>query len=69
MSLWHYDMPFYCIDNSGNNGGKWVNKEDNEEAKQWDYTMTEDLQQKIYAIKQSYIDSGKLNAAQIAALQ
>ena len=40
-----------------------------EEAKQWDYTMTEDLQQKLYAIKQSYIDSGKLTADQIAALQ
>lgn len=34
-----------------------------------DYTMTEDLQQKLYAIKQSYIDSGKLTAEQIAALQ
>ena len=62
----HPDMPFYCIDNNHNNGGKRVS---NEEAKQWDYTMTEDLQQKIYAIKQSYIDSGKLNAEQIAALQ
>jgi len=41
----------------------------NEEAKLWDYTMTEDLQQKLYAIKQSYIDSGKLTPEQIAALQ
>ena len=62
----HPDMPFYCIDNNHNNGGKRVT---NEEAKQWDYTMTEDLQQKIYAIKQSYIDSGKLTPEQIAALQ
>ena len=62
----HPDMPFYCIDNNHNNGGKRVS---NEEAKQWDYTMTEDLQQKIYAIKQSYIDSGKLTPEQIAALQ
>ena len=62
----HPDMPFYCIDNNHNNGGKLVT---NEEAKQWDYTMTEDLQQKIYAIKQSYIDSGKLTPKQIAALQ
>ena len=62
----HPDMPFYCIDNNHNNGGKLVT---NEEAKQWDYTMTEDLQQKIYAIKQSYIDSGKLTPEQIAALQ
>ena len=54
------------INNNHNNGGKRVT---NEEAKQWDYTMTEDLQQKLYAIKQSYIDSGRLNAEQIAALQ
>ena len=63
----HYpDMPFYCLDNSYNNGGMRVT---NEEAKLWDYSMTEDLQQKIYAIKQSYIDSGKLTAEQIEALQ
>lgn len=62
----HPDMPFYCIDNNHNNGGKRVS---NEEAKQWDYTMTEDLKQKIYAIKQSYIDTGKLTPKQIAALQ
>ena len=40
-----------------------------EEAKLWDYTMTEDLQQKLYAIKQSYIVSGKLTPEQIAALR
>lgn len=63
----HYpDMKFYCLDNNHNNGGRRVTTE---EAKQWDYTMTEDLQQKLYAIKQSYIDSGKLTADQIAALQ
>ncbi|MBP5775960.1 MAG: zeta toxin family protein [Prevotella sp.] len=63
----HYpEMPFYCIDNSHNNGGKRVT---NEEAKLWDYSMTEDLQQKLYAIKQSYIDSGQLTPEQIEALQ
>ena len=62
----HPNMQFYCLDNNHNNGGKRVTTE---EARQWDYTMTEDLQQKIYAIKQSYIDSGKLTAEQIAALQ
>ena len=62
----HYpNMKFYCIDNNHNNGGKRVT---NEEAKQWDYSMTEDLQKKIYAIKQSYIDSGKLTPEQIEAL-
>ncbi len=62
----HPNMQLYCIDNNHNNGGRRVT---NEEAKQWDYTMTEDLQQKLYAIKQSYIDSGKLTPEQIAALQ
>ena len=66
IEKYHPDMPLYCIDNNHNNGGKWVT---NEEAKQWDYTMTEDLQQKIYQIKQSYIDTGKLTPEQIAALQ
>ena len=66
MEEHHPDMPFYCIDNSHNNGGRRVT---NEEAKLWDYTMTEDLQQKLYAIKQSYIVSGKLTPEQIAALQ
>ncbi len=62
----HPDMKFYCLDNNHNNGGQRVTTE---AAKQWDYTMTEDLKQKLYAIKQSYIDSDKLNADQIAALQ
>ena len=66
IEKYHPDMPLYCIDNNHNNGGKWVT---NEEAKQWNYTMTEDLQQKIYQIKQSYIDTGKLTPEQIAALQ
>ena len=61
----HPDMQLYCLDNNHNNGGQRVTTE---EAKKWDYTMTEDLQQKIYAIKQSYIDSGKLTAEQIQAL-
>ena len=62
----HYpDMPFYCLDNSHNSGGKRVT---NEEAKLWDCTMTEDMKQKLYDIKQSYIESGKLTAEQIAAL-
>ena len=60
------DMKFYCLDNNHNNGGKLVT---HEEAKLWDYSMTEDLQQKLYAIKQSYIDSGKLTTEQMMALQ
>ena len=66
MEEHHPDMSLYLIDNNHNNGGRRVT---NEEAKQWDYTMTEDLQQKLYAIKQSYIVSGKLTPEQIAALR
>ena len=40
-----------------------------EEAKLWDYSMTEDLKQKLYGIKESYISSGRLTAEQIKALQ
>ena len=62
----HYpDMKFYCLDNNHNNGGLRVT---NEEAKLWDYSMTDDLKNKLYAIKQSYINSGKLTAEQIEAL-
>jgi hypothetical protein len=59
-------MKFYCLDNSHNNGGKRVT---NEEAKKWDCTMNEDMQQKLYTIMQNYISSGKLNNEQINALQ
>ena len=38
-------------------------------AAKWDYTMTEDLQQKLQTIMQAYIDAGKLNDAQIQALK
>ena len=63
----HYpNMKFYCLDNSHNNGGKRVT---NEEAKKWDCTMNEDMQQKLYTIMQDYISSGKLNNEQINALQ
>lgn len=63
----HYPtMDVYCMDNSHNSGGKRVT---HEEAKLWDYTMTEDLQQKLHDIQQSYIESGRLNAEQIKALQ
>lgn len=62
----HYpEMEFYCVDNSHNNGGRRVT---NEEAKEWDYSMDEDLKKKLYDIKQFYINSGKLTLEQIAAL-
>lgn len=63
----HYpDMDLYCMDNSHNSGGKRVS---HEEVKKWDYSMSEELQQKLREIMQSYIDSGKLTPEQISALQ
>ena len=63
----HYpQMKLYCLDNSHNSGGKRVTPE---EAKKWDYTMSEDLEQKLNAIEESYIESGRLTPEQIKALQ
>ena len=63
----HYPkMKLYCLDNSHNSGGKRVTAE---EAKRWDYTMSEDLEQKLNAIEESYIESGRLTPEQIKALQ
>lgn len=63
----HYPgLKLYCLDNSHNNGGKRVTAE---EAKKWDYTMSEDLEQKLNAIEESYIESGRLTPEQIQALQ
>ena len=63
----HYPgMKLYCLDNSHNSGGKRVSAK---EAKHWDYTMSEDLAQKLFAIEESYIDSGRLTPEQIRALQ
>ncbi len=60
------DMELYCLDNNHNCGGHLVT---HEEAKNWDYTMTEDLKRKLFEIMQSYIDSGRLTPEQIQALQ
>lgn len=63
----HYPgMKLYCLDNSHNSGGKRVSAE---QAKKWDYTMSEDLEQKLNAIEESYIESGRLTPEQIQALQ
>ena len=62
----HYpDMDIYCLDNNHNSGGVLVT---HEEAKAWDYTMDEDLKNKLYEINQSYITSGRLTNEQIQAL-
>lgn len=63
----HYpDMDLYCMDNSHNSGGKRVS---HDEAKKWDFSMSEELENKLREIMQSYIDSGKLTPEQISALQ
>lgn len=63
----HYPgIKLYCLDNSHNSGGIRVTAE---EAKKWDYTMSEDLEQKLNAIEESYIESGRLTPEQIKALQ
>ena len=58
----HYPgIKLYCLDNSHNSGGIRVTPE---QAKKWDYTMSEDLEQKLNAIEESYIESGRLTPEQ-----
>ena len=62
----HYpDMEVHYLDNSHNSGGQEVSKET---AKMWDYTMDADMQNKLYMIMWSYINSGKLTDEQIQAV-
>ena len=62
----HPDVELYCLDNSHNSGGKRVSIE---EAKKWDYTMTQELSDKLYSIMMEYINSGKLTPEQIKSLK
>ena len=62
----HPDVELYCLDNSHNSGGVRVSIE---EAKKWDYTMTQELSDKLYDIMMEYINSGKLTPEQINALK
>lgn len=62
----HPDIELYCLDNSHNSGGKRVSIE---EAKKWDYTMTQELSDKLYSIMMEYINSGKLTPEQIKSLK
>lgn len=62
----HPDVKLYCLDNSHNNGGKLVSIE---EALKWDYTMTEQMERRIYDIMMEFINSGKLTPEQINALK
>jgi len=62
----HPDVELYCLDNSHNSGGVRVSIE---EAKKWDYTMTQELSDKLYNIMMEYINSGKLTPEQIKSLK
>ena len=59
------DITLYCLDNSQNKGGVRVSIE---EALTWDYTITEEIENKINDIMQEFISSGKLTPAQVQAL-
>jgi hypothetical protein len=61
----HPDITLYCLDNSHNKGGVRVSIE---EALTWDYTITEEVENKLNDIMQEFISSGKLTPAQIQAL-
>ena len=62
----HPDVELYCLDNNHNNGGVQVSIE---EAKKWDYTMSEQMEQRLHDIMNKYIDSGRLTPEQIQALK
>ena len=62
----HPDVELYCLDNNHNNGGVQVSIE---EALKWDYTMSEQMEQRLHDIMMEYIDSGRLTPEQIQALK
>ena len=62
----HPDVELYCLDNNHNNGGVQVSIE---EAKKWDYTMSEHMEKRLHDIMMEYIDSGRLTPEQINALK
>ena len=61
----HPDITLYCLDNSHNKGGVRVSIE---EALTWDYTITEEVENKLNDIMQDFIKSGQLTPAQVQAL-
>ena len=61
----HPEITLYCLDNSHNKGGVRVSIE---EALTWDYTITEEVENKLNDIMQEFINSGKLTPAQVQAL-
>ena len=62
----HPEVELYCLDNNHNNGGVQVSIE---EALKWDYTMSEQMEQRLHDIMMEYIDSGRLTPEQINALK
>ena len=62
----HPEVELYCLDNNHNNGGVQVSIE---EAKKWDYHMSEQMEKRLHDIMMEYIDSGRLTPEQIQALK
>ena len=62
----HPEVELYCLDNNHNNGGVQVSIE---EAKKWDYTMSEQMEKRLHDIMMEYINSGRLTPEQIQALK
>jgi len=62
----HPDVTLYCLDNSHNSGGIRTSIED---AKKWDYTVSEQMKSRLHDIMTEFINSGKLTPAQIEALK
>ena len=62
----HPDVELYCLDNNHNNGGVQVSIE---EAKKWDYHMSEQMEKRLHDIMMEYINSGRLTPEQIQALK
>jgi hypothetical protein len=61
----HPEVTLYCLDNSHNKGGVRVSIE---EAKTWDYSISEQMERSLNEIMQEFINSGKLTPPQIKAL-
>ena len=62
----HPEVTLYCLDNSHNSGGKRVSIE---EALSWDYSISEEMKNRLYDIMMEFINSEKLTPAQIKALK
>ena len=62
----HPEVELFCLDNNHNSGGNLVS---HEVAKNWDYTMDAEMQNKLYKIMWKFILSGDMTDEQITAVQ